>query len=408
MHEHLFFLLLSLLVLSYGLFSKRLLQWNISGPMIFTATGFTLWMTVLRDHVLSFQSEAVQTIAEITLILVLFSDAAVLDLRQLKANWRLPARLLFVALPLTVIFSTLVAHYVYPSQPLLYALLLALILAPTDAALGKIVVTDPRLPQTVRNTINVESGLNDGIVFPVLLTVLAMIGSDASQAREGWVGYIAQQIALGALSGAFLGYAGARIMRKALDHRWMERRYANLAPVALAVFAFYFAEFIGGNGYIAAFFSGLFLGNADNVLKEHVEGFAESEGEILVMISFLVFGLAFIPATLPYWDGKALAYALLSLTLLRMVPVVLSFGLSRVDVFTRLFYGWFGPRGIASILYILVAVHQLGSIEGHERIFAVASLTVVLSILLHGLSAQPLALLYARYITQNPSEDKKV
>ena len=396
MHEHLVFLGISLVILGYGLFSKLLGKYNISGPMIFTGVGVLLSPLVLGGKPINVDAEAVQIIAEITLIIVLFSDAAALNLNQLKAHWRLPTRLLFVALPITIAIATLTGIWFFPDESLLYVLLLALILAPTDAALGKIVVSDTRIPATVRNTINVESGLNDGIVFPVLLTVLAMIASDSDTAQSGWMAYIAQQIFVGAVAGAFVGWSGATLMMRALKKGWMEHQYSNLAPIALAIFSFYFAEYFHGNGYIAAFFAGLFLGNTSELLREHVENFAESEGEFLIMISFLIFGLVFIPATIGYWDLKALAFSVLSLTLLRMLPVVLSFGLFKVDLATRLFYGWFGPRGIASILYILVAVHQIGGINGHEKIFAVASLTILLSIILHGLSAQPLAVLYSK------------
>ena len=396
MHEHLVFLGISLVILGYGLFSKLLGKYNISGPMVFTAVGILLSPLVLGGDPIRVNAEAVQITAEITLIIVLFSDSAALNLTQLKANWRLPFRLLFVALPLTIVIATFTGIYFFPNESLLYVLLLALILAPTDAALGKIVVSDERIPSTVRNTINVESGLNDGIVFPVLLTVLAMIASNSDTAQSGWMAYIAQQILVGAIAGAFAGWSGAVLMVKALKKGWMEHQYSNLAPIALAIFSFYFAEHFGGNGYIAAFFSGLFLGNTSEVLREHVESFAESEGELFIMVSFLIFGLVFIPMTIDYWNLKALAFAVLSLTLLRMLPVLLSFGLFKIDLATRLFYGWFGPRGIASILYILVAVGELGDIKGHEEVFAVASLTIFLSIILHGLSAQPLAVLYSK------------
>ena len=404
MHEHLVFLGISLVILGYGLFSKLLGRYNISGPMVFTGVGMILSPLVLGGKPININAESVQIVAEITLIIVLFSDAAALNLTQLKANWQLPTRLLFVALPITIILATMTGLWFFPNESTLYILLLALILAPTDAALGKIVVSDTRIPSTVRNTINVESGLNDGIVFPILLTVLAMISSGADTAQSGWMGYITQQIFIGAIAGAFVGWAGALLMVKALKKGWMEHQYSNLAPIALAIFSFYFAEHFGGNGYIAAFFSGLFLGNSSEVLREHVESFAESEGEFLIMISFLIFGLVFIPMTIAYWDLKALLFAILSLTVLRMLPVVLSFGFFKVDFSTRLFYGWFGPRGIASILYILVAVGQLGDIKGHEQIFAVASLTIFLSIILHGLSAQPLAVLYSK---SHPADMKK-
>ncbi len=407
MHEHLVFLGISLVVLGYGLFSNLLGKYNISGPMVFTGVGILLSPPVLGGTPIHANAEAVQLIAEITLILVLFSDSSALNLSQLKANWQLPARLLFIAMPITIVIATLTGIWFFPHESSLYVLLLALILAPTDAALGKIVVSDKRIPSVVRNTINVESGLNDGIVFPVLLTVLAMIVSNSSTAESGWLSYIARQVIIGAVAGGFVGWAGASMMMRAMKKEWMEYQYSNLAPIALAVFSFYAAEYLGGNGYIAAFFSGLFLGNTSEVLREHVESFAESEGEFLVMISFLIFGLVFIPLTIDYWNLKALAFALLSLTVLRMLPVILGFGFSKVDFSTRLFYGWFGPRGIASILYILVAVHEIGDIQGHEEIFGVASLTIFLSIFLHGFSAQSLAVGYAKThpIAEEKNED---
>jgi NhaP-type Na+/H+ or K+/H+ antiporter len=295
----------------------------------------------------------------------------------------------------------------FPNEAPLYILLLALILAPTDAALGKIVVSDKRIPETVRNTINVESGLNDGIVFPVLLTVLALIASEGSGSSDGWMGYIAQQISIGAVAGAFVGWTGAKLSQITLKKEWIEHQYLNLIPIALAILSFYFAEHFHGNGYIAAFFAGLFLGNTSKSLRKNVEEFAESEGELLIMVSFLVFGLVFVPFMIPYLTLNSWIFAFLSLTLLRMLPIVIGFGFFKLDLSTRLFIGWFGPRGIASILYILVAAHHLGTLKGHEEIFAVASLTILLSIILHGLSAKPLALLYSRYHTSDEPQESK-
>ncbi len=407
MHEHLVILGIAIVVLGYGYFSRLLSRWDISGPMVFTAVGILFSPLVLGGKPIHADAEAVQLVAEIALIVVLFSDAANIDLGKLRRQWRLPNRLLFVAMPISIVLTYATAKLFFPDESsALYLLLLALILAPTDAALGKAVVSDPRIPETVRNTINVESGLNDGIVFPVLLMVLALIvgesGGHGGGSEMGPLLYIARQIFFGALAGALVGWMGAKLGRFSIDHEWMEHQYYNLIPLALAILAFYLAEFIGGNGYIAAFFGGLFLGNTDKVLRRHVEEFAESEGELLVMISFLIFGLVFVPASLPYWDFKALLFALLSLTVLRMLPVLFSFGRFPLDLSTRLFIGWFGPRGIASILYILVAVHQLGGFHGHERIFSVAALTILLSIVLHGLSARPLVILYSR---SHPAEE---
>jgi NhaP-type Na+/H+ or K+/H+ antiporter len=399
MHEHLTILGIALVILGYGYFSRLINRFNISGPMVFTAVGILLSPLFLGDHPVHPDAEAIQIVAEIALIVILFSDAAAIDLSHLKTQWRLPARLLFVSMPLSILLSYGTAKLFFPDQPDLYLLLLALILAPTDAALGKAVVSDKSIPETIRNTINVESGLNDGIAFPVLLTILALIAGGSGEAHGGGNGplaYIARQIVVGALAGALVGWIGARLGNRAIRKDWMEHQYRNLIPIALAIFAYCFAEHFGGNGYIAAFFGGLVLGNTSDALRESTENFAESEGEFLVMVSFLVFGLVFVPATIGYWDLTAWIYALLSLTLLRMLPVALGFGFFSLDLSTRLFIGWFGPRGIASILYILVAAGQLGGIEGHETVYAVASLTILLSIVLHGLSAKPLAKIYSR------------
>jgi NhaP-type Na+/H+ or K+/H+ antiporter len=279
MHEHMTILGIALVILGYGYFSKLLNRFNISGPMVFTAVGVLLSPLVLGGKLIQPNSEAVQIVAEIALILVLFSDAAALNLAHLKTQWQLPARLLFIAMPITIVLTTFTAQLFYPNEPLIYLFLLALILAPTDAALGKAVVSDTRIPETVRNTINVESGLNDGIVFPVLLTTLAIITSEGGGSESsGWLGYIAQQITIGAVAGAAVGWGGAKLAQITIRREWMQQQYRNLIPIALAIFAYYFAEYFGGNGYIAAFFGGLFLGNTDHTLREHVEDFTESEG----------------------------------------------------------------------------------------------------------------------------------
>jgi NhaP-type Na+/H+ or K+/H+ antiporter len=232
-----------------------------------------------------------------------------------------------------------------------------------------------------------------------------VIAADGTSSSEGWMGYIAQQISIGAFAGALVGWIGAKLSQMTINKAWIEHQYLNLIPIALAILSFYFAEHFHGNGYIAAFFAGLFLGNTSKSLRKNVEEFAESEGELLIIVSFLVFGLVFVPFMIPYLTLNSWIFAFLSLTLLRMLPIVIGFGFFNMDLSTRLFMGWFGPRGIASILYILVAAHHLGTLKGHEEIFAVASLTILLSIILHGLSAQPLALLYSKHHTSDESQE---
>jgi len=402
MHGNMTLLGIVVVILGYGYFSRFYNRFNLSGPMIFTGVGILLSPLGLGKTSVSPNAGAVQTVAEIALIVILFSDAATLDLKKLRGTWKLPARLLFLSLPLTIIFATFTGRFFFPQETLLSVFLLALILAPTDAALGKAVVSDTRIPEKIRSTINVESGLNDGIVFPVLVTALAIIAEGAGHAQSGgWLAFVAQQIIRGSLIGAALGWLGARLGVFSMERDWMEHSYENLVPIALAIFSYFIAEHFGGNGYIAAFSGGLFFGNFNEKLRERVEDFAESEGELLIMISFLVFGLVFVPALLPFWTLKIWLYAVLSLTLFRMLPVVLGLIGAGMDLPTKLFIGWFGPRGIASILYILIAVHHLGSISGFETIYSVATLTILLSIGLHGLSAKPLAFIYARHVSRS-------
>ena len=397
MHEYMNFLVIALVVLGYGYFSKLLLRYNISGPMIFVAVGVFLSPLGVGPSETKLNAELVQIVAEFALIIILFSDASALNLKKLRREWSIPVRLLVISLPITIIAATLIAQEFFPEETTAYLLLMALILAPTDAALGKAVVTDKTVPEKIRSGINVESGLNDGIVLPVLLTVVAMIMSGQEHAQDNsWIGYVTQQIIFGTIIGSVVGYISARLSLKVIQNDWMESNYQNLVPIALAILAYYLAEHFGGNGFIAAFFAGLFLGNYSEDLREHVKDFAESEGDLFILISFLVFGIAFIPPTIDYWDLNVFVYSLLSLTVLRMIPVAIGMIGTKFDLSTILFIGWFGPRGIASILYVLIVINQLGSIKGHETIYSVISLTILLSVILHGLSAQPLAKLYAK------------
>ena len=394
---------IALVILGYGYFSRLLGRYNITGPMVFTTVGVILSPLVLGKEPIHVDAESVKLVGEIALILVLFADAAGIDLQKVRQARYLPFRLLFVALPMTILFAAIAAKWCFPHESLLYLLMMALVLAPTDAALGKAVVVDQWVPETIRNTLNVESGLNDGIVFPLFITVVAMITGSGS--GEGWLLYLLRQILFGAVIGGLIGWGGAKLANFSLAKKWMEHQYTNLIPIALAIFGYFFAEGLGGNGFIAAYFAGLYLGNTSETMREHVEDFAESEGEFLVMVSFLVFGLVFIPATIDYWNLKVFCYALLSLTIFRIVPTMLSLLGTPTDRVTRLFLAWFGPRGIASILYVIIAVQTIGSIKGHETIYAVISLTILLSIFAHGLSAGPLASLYARYIQQKGHQE---
>ncbi len=397
MHGNIPIIIITLVVLGYGYYSKYLSGLNISGPMVFTAIGILLSPIGLDLLEVDLSNEIITIAAEIALIIILFSDASSLRLKKLRLEWGIPFRLLFIGLPITILFASLMAIAIFPEELTTYLVLMALLLAPTDAALGKAVVSDKKVPEKIRDSINIESGLNDGIVFPILLGVLALITVEQANASDThWVMYVAQQVIFGAIVGAIVGYANAKLSISSIGKDKVEAAYKNLIPVAIAIFAYYAAEYFGGNGFIAAFFAGMFLGNYNDALRENVENFVESESELLILISFMVFGLTFIPATIGFWTFDVLLYSVLSLTLLRMLPVAISLIGTKLDLATVLFIGWFGPRGIASILYVLIVVNEVISIKTHETVYAVVTLTILLSVFLHGISAKPLVALYGK------------
>jgi NhaP-type Na+/H+ or K+/H+ antiporter len=409
MHEHMIILVIAVLVLLYGYISQGLSRLNISGPMVFAGLGLLISPLGLDISQVDIDADFVTIIVEIALVLVLFSDAALLSLKSLRHSWKLPARLLLIGLPITIIAGTFIAQMMFPNQPAIYMLLLALLLTPTDAALGKAVVSDMKVPKDIRSTINVESGLNDGIVFPLVITVVAMISSGLTEASGGdskWLASVFTQVSVGALVGVFIGYLGTKMSQFSVSKNWMVASYQNLVPIALALLAFYLAETFHGNGFIAAFFAGLLAGNTCEQSREHIENFAESEGELLVLISFFLFGLAFVPNIIEYVTVKVCIYAFLSLTVLRMIPVIIcligaKLKTGKLDFSTMSFIAWFGPRGIASILYVLIVAHEMGSDKGLETVYATVMITVLMSIVAHGISAQPLANWYSKHHKDN-------
>jgi len=397
MNNELIIFIIALIVLVYGFFSKKLERFNISGPMVFLLFGILLSPLGSDLIVIPLNSDVVKIVAEIALIIVLFTDSSQLKLKRFKAKWKMPVRLLFIGLPITIVFSTYIATLFFPNEPLLYLILMALILAPTDAALGKAVVTDKAVPQEIRESINVESGLNDGIVFPLLITVILLITSHQEFGSDNsWVLYLFKQISLGTLIGALTGFIGAKTLTKAIEKLWIKDVYRNLSPVSLAILTYYIAEYLGGNGFIASFISGAFFGNFSKLLDTNFERFLESEGEVLILISFLVFGLTFIPATIEFWDIKVVLYSVLSLTAFRMIPVAFSLLGLGLSFKSKLFIGWFGPRGIASILYVMTVAHKIEIVDVSYTLFSVITLTILMSIVLHGLSAKPLVNFYTK------------
>lgn len=385
----------ALLILGYGIFSKRAEKSIITAPMVFAAVGILVSFFSLDLLKEGPKAPYVKVLAEVTLMLLLFVDATNLNLPRLIKERRLPMRLLGIGLPITMVLGALIAFPMFPEEQRWVLLLMALILSPTDAALGLAVVTSNRVPEKIRQTINVESGLNDGIALPPILICLAVLSGSSGESMDTsyWLLFVLKQFVYGPLIGGLVGWFGGWLVDKASKHEWMSHTFQQLASVSLAILSFSLAESVHGNGFMAAYFAGMMLGTRTEVIRERIREFGEAESQAMVLFIFLLFGMLLVPVSYPLWDWKALVYALLSLTVIRMMPVAISLIGSGLSQPTIWFIGWFGPRGIASVLYLLMVVLKLG-VAGYERIISIISLTVLLSIFLHGITATPFSKLF--------------
>lgn len=379
----------ALAVLLFGLVSNRLEKTVITPPMAFTVFGFLLAMLGFGQFELD--ESLIELLAEITLILVLFTDATRIDLKVFRREYGLSLRLLGLGLPLTIILGTFFAALLFDFLTIWEAALLAAILAPTDAALGQAVVSSERIPVRIRQTLNVESGLNDGLVLPVILLFISIIALEM-QSVNMWLSFVGLQLLLAPIVGVIVGLVGGWLVNKASESKWMNQTFTQISALALAFLAFGLAELVGGNGFIAAFVAGLSLGNSHKDASHQLYEFAEAEGQLLTLFVFLIFGALMVSPALAVISWQIGLYAILSLTIIRMLPVAISLIGTRLQFDTVLFLGWFGPRGIASLIYgLLLFEHELSN---REPIFHIIVLTVLASTFLHGLTAVPFANAY--------------
>ena len=393
---------IALLVLAYAAVSRRLLGSVITPAMVFVAGGILASTDVLGWLDPTIGSEPVRWVAEATLTVVLFSDASRIDLAALRRQYVVPLRLLAIGLPLTIVAGALVGVVVFGQLALIEAVLLAIVLAPTDAALGQAVVTDPRVPSRIRQGLNVESGLNDGICVPLLLIAIAI-----AEAEEGAIGHgaaahlVLEEIGYGIVGGVFAGLAAAIVVRVGVAHRLVDPIWLQVVPVAGAALAYGLAVWMGGSGFIAAFVGGAVFGGLRREVGGQVTLFLEESGGLLGAVTFVLFGAVMLVPVLDDLSGAVVLYAFLSLTLVRMVPVALAMLGSGARPPTVAFLGWFGPRGLASIVFAVILVEEANL--AHESVLLnTIFLTVALSVLLHGLSATPLARRYAAWFAAHP------
>jgi len=391
-------IVLAFVVFTFGLVSRRLERKVLTAPLVFVVAGVVLGPAGLGLVELGLDDHSVLLLGEIALALVLFTDAARINLSALRQNEGLPLRLLGIGMPLTIALGTIIAALVLTDLSFWEAAIVGTVLAPTDAALGQAVVSNPRVPVRVRQALNVEAGLNDGLSVPFLALFLTLAEAEEELLSANLlIRFTLEQVGLGVLVGVGVGLVGGWLVNQASKREWMTESFQRLALLALALIAWALADTVGGNGFIAAFVGGLVVGPTVERVGEQLLRFTEAEGQLLNLSVFFVFGVLAV-GLMETLIWQVALYALLSLTLIRMLPVAASLAGTRLRGVSMLFVGWFGPRGLASIVLGLIVVEEAPLLAGREEIELVVALTVLLSVLLHGMTAAPLSAVYARQV----------
>jgi sodium/hydrogen antiporter len=402
--------ILAICIVVYAALAVKLGRWSITMPMIFVAVGFLLGPGVTNLLSISPRTEGVKVLTEVTLALLLFADASTLKLEEVRDDAALSARLLTIGLVLTIACGAVVALVLNPHEGLAFACLLGAILAPTDAALGLPIFNNPRVPVRIRRALNIESGLNDGIATPFVLLFLAFAAATQEQVSSGgWLTNALIEIVLAVAAGIAIGTLGGWLLSQTTRRGWTSGGAEQLAILGLALAAYSGSVAIGGNGFIAAFVGGIVFRAVSRSRFVEPTEFTETFGTFLSLLVWGIFGTVLVSAVLGNMtDWRPILYAILSLTVVRMAPVALALsgvGLRRDTVSLM---GWFGPRGLASVVFTLMALERFQEVSRPvDTLLAAATWTILLSVVLHGLSATPLSAWYARRLeaaTEPPVE----
>ncbi|MGH3250696.1 MAG: cation:proton antiporter [Trebonia sp.] len=383
------------LLFGCGTLSARLERFDVTAPIIFVLAGLLLTHGPLAFLSITPSNQLIKDLAEFTLALVLFSDASRVGLHEVRVDARLYARLLGVGVPLTIGLGTLLALSI-PGTGIWLALLVGAALAPTDAALGAGMTVNPVVPARIRRLINVESGLNDGIATPFVSAALAGAATGGQIASHGPAA-AAAELGVGILVGLAVGGAGGLLVNVARRRGWAAEGFAGPAVLGLAICAYASAAATGGNGFIAAFVGGLAFGTTGGRRGQPLVPYVEETGALASLLVWLAFGAVAIVPAIRALTWQMVLYAVLSLTVVRMAPVAVALIGARMGWATVVLVGWFGPRGLASVVFALLALEELGAAANGA--VAVIAITVLLSVVAHGATADPLASRYAKLLT---------
>ncbi|GAA5505769.1 sodium:proton antiporter [Novipirellula caenicola] len=392
-------------VLAYAMISAVIPKTLLTAPLCFVAAGVLL-SEILTSSVELDLAKLIEKVAELTLVILLFTDASRIDARVLTRELGYPVRLLGIGMPLTIALGTLAAWWIFPELTVWEGALLAAILAPTDAALGQAVVSSSRVPQRIRQALNVESGLNDGIAVPIVLLFASLAANTpASDSVTHWVFFWAKQVTLGPVVGVAVGAIGGKLLDFAAAKGWVMDTFMQLSGIALAILAWSIATVVDGNAFIAAFTAGLAIASMTQSVKPVIQDFADTEGQLLSLVTFMLFGAVLVVPAFQSAGWSDWLYAILSLTAIRMIPVAISLIGTKVHPSTVLFMGWFGPRGLASVIFALLVTSK-NSFPHGESLFNVAILTATCSVVVHGMTSLPGAALYSRIIQAEAHQER--
>jgi len=389
------------LVFLHSLVSGRLERTVVTAPIMFTVAGMLVLLVLPESQDHEIDHAVFLHVAEVGLVLLLFTDASRTDLKVLKRIRDLPVRLLSVGLLLAILLGAVAAVLVFPSLSLWEAGILAAILAPTDAGLGQIIVNSPRVPMKIRQALNVEAGLNDGLSVPFLLFFIALAGGVTEGDNARLTRFIIEQLGYGTLVGGAIGWAGGLLLGRAHRRKWMAHSWQQLGVVSIPILCLLASEQVGASMFIAAFVAGLTVQLGFRDAARHSVEFTEEWGQLLNLSVFFLFGLLTARAW-PEFRWTHAVYAALSLTVVRMLSVAAALVGARLSRATTLFMGWFGPRGLASIVLGLVYLEQHTHQAGEPTIRLTVMVTVLFSIFAHGVSAVPGMAHYARRIRALP------
>lgn len=397
---------IAVLLIAFAALSRRLELVNVTAAMFFTTAGLLAGPSVTGLFDLPVGSHEVKLLAEVTLTLVLFADASRISLPALRGELAVPLRLLGVGLPLTIAAGALAGVAVVPGLSLAESLVLAVMLACTDAALGQAVVTDERVPSRIRQGLNVESGLNDGLCVPLFFIAIALVEADAGT-RSAYAAFrlVLEEIGYGVVGGVAAGVVGGLALRAAASRGAAERHWVQILAAGTALLAVGVALALGGSIFIAAFTAGFVFATVRRGCGGEVTYLVDQGGELFSAVTFIVFGAVVLGPALSEFTWQLVLYAIVSLTAVRMVPVALAMLGSRARRPTVAFLGWSGPRGLASIVFAVILIDEANLPHERSLLLAVVA-TVGMSVYAHGLSARPLTERYVRWFRSHPKAER--